>query len=165
MPRPAAPNARDPGAYPHAQGQKSLLRFITCGSVDDGKSTLIGRLLYESKMLFEDQLAAIENDRYETLGFNFRRSGKRKIRFHGFAFQYRREVCDCASAVQGGRVLVPASAFCVPRLAWRLPRHTASSHPQNFSTRFLASCFPSVNSALACSVRLLFPESSTGREI
>ncbi|MBI3714428.1 MAG: sulfate adenylyltransferase subunit CysN, partial [Betaproteobacteria bacterium] len=41
---------------------KSLLRFITCGSVDDGKSTLIGRLLYESKMLFEDQLAALERD-------------------------------------------------------------------------------------------------------
>jgi small GTP-binding protein len=41
---------------------KSLLRFITCGSVDDGKSTVIGRLLYESKMLFEDQLAAMEND-------------------------------------------------------------------------------------------------------
>lgn len=41
---------------------KSLLRFITCGSVDDGKSTVIGRLLYESKMLFEDQLAAIEAD-------------------------------------------------------------------------------------------------------
>ncbi len=41
---------------------RSLLRFITCGSVDDGKSTLIGRLLYESKMLFEDQLAAIEAD-------------------------------------------------------------------------------------------------------
>ncbi|MDR6412820.1 sulfate adenylyltransferase subunit CysN [Paraburkholderia terricola] len=42
--------------------RKSLLRFITCGSVDDGKSTVIGRLLYESKILFEDQLAAIEND-------------------------------------------------------------------------------------------------------
>ncbi len=42
--------------------RKSLLRFITCGSVDDGKSTVIGRLLYDSKMLFEDQLAAIEND-------------------------------------------------------------------------------------------------------
>ncbi|MDE2456513.1 MAG: sulfate adenylyltransferase subunit CysN [Burkholderiales bacterium] len=41
---------------------KGLLRFITCGSVDDGKSTVIGRLLYESKMLFEDQLAAIEAD-------------------------------------------------------------------------------------------------------
>jgi bifunctional enzyme CysN/CysC len=41
---------------------KSLLRFITCGSVDDGKSTLIGRLLYDSKMIFEDQLAALEAD-------------------------------------------------------------------------------------------------------
>ncbi|MBS1240513.1 MAG: adenylyl-sulfate kinase, partial [Proteobacteria bacterium] len=41
---------------------KSLLRFITCGSVDDGKSTLIGRLLYDSKQIFEDQLAALESD-------------------------------------------------------------------------------------------------------
>ena len=42
--------------------RKGLLRFITCGSVDDGKSTLIGRLLYDSKMIFEDQLAALESD-------------------------------------------------------------------------------------------------------
>src|SRR5260221_5104046 len=42
--------------------KKGLLRFITCGSVDDGKSTLIGRLLFESKMIFEDQLAALEAD-------------------------------------------------------------------------------------------------------
>jgi bifunctional enzyme CysN/CysC len=49
-------------AYLHAHEQKSLLRFITCGSVDDGKSTLIGRLLYESKMIFEDQLAALAAD-------------------------------------------------------------------------------------------------------
>ena len=42
--------------------RKSLLRFITCGSVDDGKSTLIGRLLYDSKMLFEDQLSALASD-------------------------------------------------------------------------------------------------------
>ena len=48
--------------YLRQHEKKSLLRFITCGSVDDGKSTVIGRLLYESKMLFEDQLAAIEND-------------------------------------------------------------------------------------------------------
>ena len=41
---------------------KDLLRFITCGSVDDGKSTLIGRLLFESKLLFADQLAALEAD-------------------------------------------------------------------------------------------------------
>jgi bifunctional enzyme CysN/CysC len=48
--------------YLRQHERKSLLRFITCGSVDDGKSTLIGRLLYESKMLFEDQLAAVEAD-------------------------------------------------------------------------------------------------------
>src|SRR6202162_4547310 len=43
-------------------GGRDLLRFITCGSVDDGKSTLIGRLLYDSKMIFEDQLAALAAD-------------------------------------------------------------------------------------------------------
>lgn len=48
--------------YLKAHENKSLLRFITCGSVDDGKSTLIGRLLFESKVLFEDQLSAIEAD-------------------------------------------------------------------------------------------------------
>jgi len=48
--------------YLAAHEQKGLLRFITCGSVDDGKSTLIGRLLHESKMLFEDQLAALAAD-------------------------------------------------------------------------------------------------------
>lgn len=48
--------------YLRQHERKSLLRFITCGSVDDGKSTVIGRLLYESKMLFDDQLAAIEAD-------------------------------------------------------------------------------------------------------
>ena len=53
---------RDIDAYLEAHEHKSLLRFITCGSVDDGKSTLIGRLLYESQMLFEDQLAALEAD-------------------------------------------------------------------------------------------------------
>jgi bifunctional enzyme CysN/CysC len=54
--------ATDIGAYLKSHEHKSLLRFITCGSVDDGKSTLIGRLLYESKMLFEDQLEALEAD-------------------------------------------------------------------------------------------------------
>ncbi|MCM2359533.1 MAG: GTP-binding protein, partial [Geobacteraceae bacterium] len=49
-------------AYLKSQEEKSLLRFITCGSVDDGKSTLIGRLLWDSKMIFEDQLAALEVD-------------------------------------------------------------------------------------------------------
>ncbi len=54
--------AQDIVQYLKAHENKGLLRFITCGSVDDGKSTLIGRLLYESKMLFEDQLAALETD-------------------------------------------------------------------------------------------------------
>jgi bifunctional enzyme CysN/CysC len=54
--------ARDIEAYLHQHEHKSLLRFITCGSVDDGKSTLIGRLLYDSKMIFEDQLTALEAD-------------------------------------------------------------------------------------------------------
>ncbi len=54
--------ASDIVGYLKAHEQKSLLRFITCGSVDDGKSTLIGRLLYESKLIFEDQLAALEAD-------------------------------------------------------------------------------------------------------
>ena len=54
--------ATDIDAYLKQHETKSLLRFITCGSVDDGKSTLIGRLLYESKMIFEDQLAALEAD-------------------------------------------------------------------------------------------------------
>jgi bifunctional enzyme CysN/CysC len=52
----------DVDAYLSAHQRKGLLRFITCGSVDDGKSTLIGRLLYESKVLFEDQLTALAND-------------------------------------------------------------------------------------------------------
>src|SRR5271154_6783679 len=54
--------ARDIDAYLLSHQHKSLLRFITCGSVDDGKSTLIGRLLYESKMIFDDQLAALDVD-------------------------------------------------------------------------------------------------------
>ncbi|MFI4972973.1 MAG: sulfate adenylyltransferase subunit CysN [Caulobacterales bacterium] len=54
--------AHDIDAYLEAHQHKSLLRFITCGSVDDGKSTLIGRLLYDSKMILDDQLAALEAD-------------------------------------------------------------------------------------------------------
>jgi bifunctional enzyme CysN/CysC len=54
--------ASDIDAYLRQHEHKSLLRFITCGSVDDGKSTLIGRLLYDSKLLFEDHLAAVEAD-------------------------------------------------------------------------------------------------------
>ncbi|MDD3444015.1 MAG: sulfate adenylyltransferase subunit CysN [Zavarzinia sp.] len=54
--------ATDIEQYLQVHERKSLLRFITCGSVDDGKSTLIGRLLYDSKMIFEDQMAALESD-------------------------------------------------------------------------------------------------------
>ena len=56
--------------FQEASETKDLLRFITCGSVDDGKSTLIGRLLHDSKLIFEDQLAALEQDfaRYGTTG-------------------------------------------------------------------------------------------------
>ena len=62
--------AEDIGEYLRRHEHKSMLRFITCGSVDDGKSTLIGRLLYDSKLVFEDHLAALEADskRIGTLG-------------------------------------------------------------------------------------------------
>ena len=69
MPNPSEPHyvadaliEQDIDGYLRRHQYKSLLRFITCGSVDDGKSTLIGRLLYDSKMIFEDQLAALEAD-------------------------------------------------------------------------------------------------------
>jgi len=54
--------ATDINQYLSQHERKELLRFITCGSVDDGKSTLIGRLFYEAKMIYEDQLAAIQKD-------------------------------------------------------------------------------------------------------
>jgi bifunctional enzyme CysN/CysC len=62
--------AGDIERYLRAHERKGLLRFITCGSVDDGKSTLIGRLLYESKLLYDDHLAALESDstRFGTQG-------------------------------------------------------------------------------------------------
>ncbi len=54
--------SEDVVAYLAAHEKKSMLRFITCGSVDDGKSTLIGRLLYDSKLLYDDQVSALERD-------------------------------------------------------------------------------------------------------
>ena len=64
--------ATDITAYLARQTSKELLRFITCGSVDDGKSTLIGRLLYETRQIFDDQMAALEADskRVGTQGSN-----------------------------------------------------------------------------------------------
>lgn len=65
--------ATDIDAYLAQHERKELLRLLTCGSVDDGKSTLIGRLLYDSKMIYEDQLAAIRKDslRHGTTGDDF----------------------------------------------------------------------------------------------
>ncbi|RVU83402.1 sulfate adenylyltransferase subunit CysN [Leucothrix sargassi] len=60
--RPDALIAENVEKYLDTHLEKTMLRFITCGSVDDGKSTLIGRLLYDSKMIFEDQLAALEDE-------------------------------------------------------------------------------------------------------
>src|SRR5688572_33243994 len=54
--------AADIGAYLERHRDKKLLRFITCGSVDDGKSTLIGRLLYDTRQIFDDQMASLEAD-------------------------------------------------------------------------------------------------------
>ncbi len=60
-------NTEDIHAYLERHQRKELLRFLTCGSVDDGKSTLIGRLLHDTKMIYEDQLAAVQRD---SLKFN-----------------------------------------------------------------------------------------------
>src|SRR5213593_3112176 len=72
MPRVSDLIAADIEGYLRSHERKSLLRFITCGSVDDGKSTLIGRLLYESKVLFDDQLSALAGDskKFGTQGTN-----------------------------------------------------------------------------------------------
>ncbi|HHK43085.1 MAG TPA: GTP-binding protein, partial [Planctomycetaceae bacterium] len=65
--------ATDIDAYLKQHEEKELLRFLTCGSVDDGKSTLIGRLLYDSKMIYEDQLATLRSDslQHGTTGDDF----------------------------------------------------------------------------------------------
>ncbi len=72
MSRQSGPAEKDISTYLKKQSGKTLLRFMTCGSVDDGKSTLIGRLLYDSKMIFDDQLLALENDskKFGTQGQN-----------------------------------------------------------------------------------------------
>src|SRR3954468_5571257 len=69
----ASDAAAEVEAYLRSQERKDLLRFLTCGSVDDGKSTLIGRLLYDCKLLYDDQLSALEKDsaRFGTTGEKF----------------------------------------------------------------------------------------------
>ena len=59
---PEAMIADDIAGWLRANAEKSMLRFITCGSVDDGKSTLIGRLLYDTRQIFDDQLSALHAD-------------------------------------------------------------------------------------------------------
>ena len=68
-------------AYLHAQQYKSLLRFLTCGSVDDGKSTLIGRLLHDTRQIYEDQLSSLHNDskRHGTRGENSTGAAGRRL--------------------------------------------------------------------------------------
>ena len=68
----SAPDGQEYRAYVNAREDRHILRFITCGSVDDGKSTLIGRLLYESRLIFQDQLARVAADskRHGTQGDN-----------------------------------------------------------------------------------------------
>ncbi|MED6333314.1 MAG: GTP-binding protein, partial [Pseudomonadota bacterium] len=62
MPHQSEHISTDINIYLAQHGRKELLRLLTCGNVDDGKSTLIGRLLHDSKMIYEDQLAAIKAD-------------------------------------------------------------------------------------------------------
>ena len=84
--------ATDIDAYLRQHEQKELMRFITCGSVDDGKSTLIGRLLYDSKMIYKDQLS--NGGRWNLLGrYSFSSELKVTIRVPGSA-------SVCADAVK-----------------------------------------------------------------
>ena len=73
MSHPSAPVAGDIEVYLARHERKDLLRLLTCGSVDDGKSTLIGRLLYDSRLIYEDQLEAVKKDsiRHGTTGTDF----------------------------------------------------------------------------------------------
>ena len=97
---------REVQEYLARQNSKDLLRFITCGSVDDGKSTLIGRLLYDCKCLFEDQLASLETDsgRFGTTGagqLDLARDALEK-------FVYLRPSMSAASIRDGLRFMEPA---------------------------------------------------------
>src|SRR3546814_550460 len=93
--------AEDIDQYLEVHQHKSLLRFITCGSVDDGKSTLIGRLLYDSKMIFEDQLAALEAD-------------SKRVGTQGQANDFALLVAGLAAGREQGFTIDGASRFFVP---------------------------------------------------
>ena len=119
----AEPAAHDIEQHLESLDQESLLRFITCGSVDDGKSTLIGRLLYESQMLFEDQLEALEADSKKVgtqggnLDFALLLDGLRRMdemerfraRIPGSDARPRRTGKDLASVEPGAREIVDLS--------------------------------------------------------
>ena len=77
--------AKDVASFLNEQRNKGLLRFITCGSVDDGKSTLIGRLLYDSKLLLDDQLATLESDSRRHAGFDDSRNAGQPLHRAGRA--------------------------------------------------------------------------------
>src|SRR5881398_1224819 len=104
--------------YLAEQERKTFLRFITCGSVDDGKSTLIGRLLYDSKLLFEDQLSALASDskkqgtQGEALDFAYRFFATEKRKFivadtPGHE-QYTRNMVTGASTADAAVILIDA---------------------------------------------------------
>lgn len=120
--------ATDINAYLSQHERKELLRFLTCGNVDDGKSTLIGRLLYDSKMIYEDHLKAIERDtvRFGTTGGKFDLAlltdGLKEEREQGItidvAYRYfstaKRKfiIADCPGHVQYTRNMATGASTC-----------------------------------------------------
>ena len=161
---PAATAAEEISAYMAEQEKKSLLRFLTCGSVDDGKSTLIGRLLYDTKLIFEDQLAALTNDSRkhgtngEDIDFALLVDGLEAEREQGITIdvayrffstpkrkfivadtpgheQYTRNMATGASTADLAIVLVDARQGVLRRLAATV----TSPHSWAFATSFLRS--------------------------
>jgi sulfate adenylyltransferase subunit 1 (EFTu-like GTPase family) len=107
----------------------SLLRFITCGSVDDGKSTLIGRLLYESKMLYADQVAELEAD-------------SRKLGTRGGAMDFALLLDGLAAEREQGITIDVAYRFFGASTSW--PTHPAtSSTPATWSPARPPQTWPS----------------------
>lgn len=146
MTQPSELIADDIEQYLARHASKSMLRFITCGSVDDGKSTLIGRLLYESKLVFEDQLSALEADsrkvgtQGEGLDFALLVDGLAAEREQGITIdvayryfsteqrkfvvadtpgheQYTRNMVTGASTADLAVILIDAARVCSPRPA------------------------------------------------
>jgi sulfate adenylyltransferase subunit 1 (EC 2.7.7.4) len=116
----------DIDAYLAQHERKELLRFLTCGNVDDGKSTLIGRLLHDSKMIYEDQLAAVQADSVKsgTTG-----AGKIDLALLVDGLQAERE--------QGITIDVAYRIFPPPRVNSLLPTPgTRAVHPQHGDRRF-----------------------------